>query len=205
MNNDVKAFFDKDTAEHKLTVIKEDGVYRHIRCQRPGTWCYGFDIITWPGYLAYAGDMGEFVFKRLDDMFNFFRGDRINLRYWSEKCLAGKYEEFDIDTSRAGIIDCAKGHLGLEEDEELPDDVKEELQFVLSAEDEWECVQEARDFSSDKVRLDDWYKHSYKIYTHRFEWCCYALQWAVKEYDARSLLVSRDQPEAGSGLSVVPA
>lgn len=202
---DVKTWFDKDIAEHKLTVIKEDGVYRHIRCQRPGTWCYGFDIITWPGYLAYAGDMGEFVFKRLNDMFDFFRGDRIDLRYWAEKCLAGQCKEFDIDTFRVGIIDCAKGHLGLEEEEDLPEECMEDLFEVLHAEDEYECVAAARDFSSDKVRLDDWYEHSHKIYTHRFEWCCYALQWAIKEYDARSLLVSRDQPEAGSGLSMVPA
>jgi len=181
--SDVKSFFDKDTAEHKLTVIKEDGVYRHIRCQKPGTWCYGFDIITWPGYLAYAGDMGEFMFKRLHDMFDFFRGDHINLRYWAEKCLAGKCKEFDIDTFRAGIIDCAKGHLGLEEDEDLPEEVLEELSEVLSAEDEWECVTAARDFRGEKVRLDDWYEHSHKIYTHHFEWCCCALQWAVKEYD----------------------
>ena len=184
--SDVKSFFDKDIAEHKLTVIKEDGVYRHIRCQKPGTWICGFDVITWPGYLAYAGDMGEFMFKRLNDMFNFFRGDRIDLRYCAEKCLAGKCREFDVDTFRAGIIDCAKGHLGLEEDEDLPEECMEELFEVLHAGDEWECVTAARDFRSNKLRLDDWYEHSHKIYTFRFEWCCYALQWAVKEYDELS-------------------
>ena len=28
-----------------------------------------FDIVTWPGYLCYSGDMGCFVFTRLPDMF----------------------------------------------------------------------------------------------------------------------------------------
>ncbi len=55
-----------------------------------------FDVVTWPGFLAYAGDMGAFVFARLEDMFEFFRGrpvddkDKlyINLGYWGEKLEA---------------------------------------------------------------------------------------------------------------------
>lgn len=89
--------FLKDVATHEMIVLRDDGVYRHIRFKRPGTSCMHFDLVTWPGYLAYSGDMGCYVFSRLNDMFEFFRTDRrhqdgsglkINQMYWSEKLRA---------------------------------------------------------------------------------------------------------------------
>lgn len=56
-------------------MLHEDGIYRHIRFRQPGTMCMHFDLITWPGYLCYTGDMGTYVFTRLADMFEFFRTD----------------------------------------------------------------------------------------------------------------------------------
>ena len=97
--------FLKDVANHQMIVIRDDGVSRHIRFKKPGTSCMHFDLITWPGCLCYTGDMGTYVFQRLEDMFEFFRTDRahrrdpdklcINLGYWTEKLIA-------IDGSRSG-------------------------------------------------------------------------------------------------------
>lgn len=105
--------FLRDVAEHTMTVIREDGVSRHIRFAKPSTSCMHFDLITWPGILCYTGDMGTYVFQRTTDMFEFFRHDRaynqsrgrklsINLGYWTEKLIAidgsrhgGKVKEFD--------------------------------------------------------------------------------------------------------------
>jgi len=80
-----------DTAEHRLTVIRDDGLYRHLRLQRPGSSCYYYDVITWPGYLTVVGDMGTWTFSRIADMFEFFGGwtGYINTHYWSEKLEAG--------------------------------------------------------------------------------------------------------------------
>ena len=50
--------FAKDTATHAMTILRDDGLYRHLRFKRPNTSSYYFDIITWPGYLAITGDMG---------------------------------------------------------------------------------------------------------------------------------------------------
>lgn len=91
--------FLKDVESHVMEVIKDDGLYRHIRFREPGTMMQHFDLITWPGYLCYCGDMGTYVFTRLADMFQFFRTDRkyaqesgrtlgINRSYWSEKLQA---------------------------------------------------------------------------------------------------------------------
>jgi hypothetical protein len=98
--------FLKEVAGHSMTVIRDDGIYRHLRFKRPDTICMHFDLITWPSYLCYTGDMGTYVFTRLTDMFEFFRTDReyaarrgrklaINLSYWSEKLTA-------VDGSRSG-------------------------------------------------------------------------------------------------------
>ena len=41
-----------DAAQHEMTIIRDDGVHRHIQFKRPGTRCYQFDLIRWPGYLC---------------------------------------------------------------------------------------------------------------------------------------------------------
>lgn len=68
--------FLQDVADHKMTVVMDNGVYRHLRFANSDSklaFNQWFDIVTWPGFLAYSGDMGCFVFSRLKDMFEFFR------------------------------------------------------------------------------------------------------------------------------------
>lgn len=83
----VAAQFAHDTATHRLHVLHNAPVYRHLRFKRPQTGLDYFDLITWPGHLAIGGDRETYVFARLDDMFQFFRGQRINPLYWSEKAV----------------------------------------------------------------------------------------------------------------------
>ena len=84
--------FLRDVAKHEMTVIRDDGVHRHIRFKQPSSSMMFFDLITWPGFLCYCGDMGTYVFQRSPDMFGFFRKsgrlDGIDRRYWAEKIEA---------------------------------------------------------------------------------------------------------------------
>lgn len=84
--------FLRDVAKHEMTVIRDDGVHRHIRYKQPDSSMMFFDLITWPGFLCYCGDMGTYVFQRTQDMFGFFRKngrlDGIDRRYWAEKIEA---------------------------------------------------------------------------------------------------------------------
>ena len=84
--------FLRDIAQHQMTILRDDGVYRHLRFQVPGTPHRQFDLVTWPGYLAYTGDMGAYVFTRVHDMFKFFRRELqsydMDMHYWAEKCEA---------------------------------------------------------------------------------------------------------------------
>lgn len=85
--------FLKDVEKHQIQIIHDDGVYRHIRFKDPDTICMYFDLVTWPGFLAYSGDMGAYMFTRTHDMFEFFRRRedklfQIDMRYCAEKCEA---------------------------------------------------------------------------------------------------------------------
>lgn len=100
--------FAKDTENHKMEVLKNDDLYRHLKFTENGSGSsvYRFDIITWPGYLAIVGDMGESVFTRSPDMIQFFRSAQrnddpanalaINPRYWAEKCAANDGDKLEF-------------------------------------------------------------------------------------------------------------
>lgn len=78
--------------EHEMTVLLDtldDGTpYRHVRFAQPGTSIWSFNLVTWPGHLSISGDLHSYTFRRLHDMFDFFRGRSINPSYWSEKLVA---------------------------------------------------------------------------------------------------------------------
>lgn len=119
-----KEFFEH-VKNHKLVVSLDNGVHRHITLKQPGTVNRQFHLVTFPGYLCYTGDMGSFVFTRLEDMFEFFReksdhpmvelGLKLytNHSYWSEKLIAsncsgrfeGKSTEFNVERFKEVIIE----------------------------------------------------------------------------------------------------
>jgi hypothetical protein len=75
----------QSTRPHEMTVLHDEGLYRHLRFRSPDTGVYWFDLITWPGCLTVNGDCGTFTFSREEDMFGFFRGRQVNPQYWAEK------------------------------------------------------------------------------------------------------------------------
>jgi len=102
--------FLRDIATHQMEVLRDDGLQRHLRFQAPGSTDMHFDLITWPGYLCFTGDMGTYVFRRLKDMFTFFRPadnacssrdplENIDHQNWAEKLEATDkgdgHSEFD--------------------------------------------------------------------------------------------------------------
>src|SRR5687767_2736416 len=78
--------FQDETKEHIITDMVDGAGFRRIFVQKPGTGICSFTITTWPHYLAVTGDIGAWVFTRVPDMFDFFRGPvhQINPGYWSE-------------------------------------------------------------------------------------------------------------------------
>lgn len=193
--------FLKDVAEHRMQILRDDGLYRHVRFSRPNSSTMGFDLVTFPGHLCYTGDMGTYVFTRLPDMFEFFRtspreagGLYINPGYWSEKCVAADRDgikEYSAEKFRSVIAEYVDNWRENHEWDEMPEGLREEVDDVLSAADDGEYA--ARDavyrfsYTDDEhgtFEFGDFFEYSLTEYTFRFIWCCYALSWGVQAYDA---------------------
>lgn len=196
--------FTKDTAEHQLTVLRDDGLYRHLRFKAPSTGFYWFDLITWPGSLTINGDMGTHVFSRVEDMFTFFRsGPDINPGYWSEKARATNgIKTYSEDLFKQLVTEHADQHA-----EEMDDEDRE--RFLTAVREQiLECgetyyehgAREALDefrFSRQaptvggralghrrQMEFTDTWEWDLTDYTHQFLWCCFAIRWGIEQYDA---------------------
>ncbi len=212
-NENVLEQFRKDTASHVMEVVMDNGVYRHLRFRKPGTYCYGFDVMTWPDHLAITGDMGASVFSRLHDMLQFFRetperhdragGLFINPGYWAEKLVANNGErlEFRPELFREYAKECFDEFVDSHHEEDaakpywsdrLWDQIEDE---VLSISDDHEDLRMAlnamHEFEPNGGGGDDFRFHdaweaasSMQQHTFHFTWRLYAIAHAVKEYDA---------------------
>lgn len=200
-----KIDFLQDVKDHIIEIIRDDGVSRHIRFRKPGTMCMHFDLITWPSYLCFTGDMGTYVFSRLDDMFQFFRRgatERIDFRYWAEKLNAvdssggkGSATEFDpkrfkqvINGYRIRWIKDGRDALTKEQRRNLWEAVDIEVLDCLD-QGEHTVFDEANRFTwsngANQYTYDfnDLWDHTFTKYTYHFLWCCYALAWGIDFYD----------------------
>jgi hypothetical protein len=198
IRDEVRGKFLADIATHQMHVLLDNGLYRHLRFRRPGTYCMGFDVVTWPGYLAICGDMGEYVFTRIEDMFAFFRSDSgcINPPYWAEKCRAadrnGKIEEFSEDRFRALVLERLLSYCDGDEElharllEEVRNDVFSRLSDgPAMAYDALGSVQS----NGDAVFSGYWEMRCHE-YTWHYLWICNAIAWAVVQYDAHLALTA---------------
>lgn len=157
-----------------------------------------FDVLTWPGYLCYTGDMGTYVFQRTRDMLEFFRAGqndkpyRIDFRYWAEKVEAADkvdgLSSFSANKFKEEVKDYFEQ--ATSDDDEWPEARKAALWAEIECdvlgrvEDDgpgvaWVALQE---FSHDGFEFQDW-ERDCKEYSNRFLWCCHALEWAVRTYD----------------------
>lgn len=197
--------FLKDVSNHEMHILHEDGVYRHVRFKIPNSSSYHFDLITYPNYLVYSGDMGCYVFSRVKDMFEFFRADKrsndglcINTGYWAEKLRAvdgnrnnADAMEFDEDAFRKVINEyrvrwIREYGLNKHQRRALWVDVEESVMHRIEDGEHAACSA-AYEFShragDDTFQFDDFFDHSFKRFTFRFLWCCYAIAFGVNKYD----------------------
>ncbi|MYX67318.1 hypothetical protein K388_05052 [Streptomyces sp. KhCrAH-43] len=189
--DDIAARFKRDTANHAMTVLHEDGLYRHLRfsSNSRGYGEYWFDLVTWPGRLAMCGDMGDdYVFSRLPDMFEFFRADRqwgINPDYWAEKLGGGRssVQEYSEGAFRqivrelfVSAVQCGEAPRGL--GKAVRADI---LDYDLS--DEAEARKLLESFEYKGFAFGDTWEFRFRDYDHSFLWACYAIQWGIARYD----------------------
>lgn len=191
MNECTEASFLGDVSHHQMTIMRNDGLYRVLRFAKPGTVVSAFDLITWPGYLCCCGDMGTYVFRRLDDMFVFFRhpptvtgGLYVNLGYWAEKCEAmdrvDGVEEYSAATFRRRVEDWLDEAGATSEARAA---VAEQI-MAFADEGEYEVRRLVEGFECEGFRFQDFWEVNLREFTYRFRWCCYAIAWGIRQYDA---------------------
>ena len=196
--------FLKDVAAHEMTVLQNEGVYRHLRFAnaKQNAWNQWFEIVTWPNKLAVSGDMGTWVFKRLHDMFNFFRSKdgelKINPDYWGEKVESesraeGPHKKFRSGNFKAALIDTLNAIDTLNED--APSETQKQKIITALSYDIFHIdnAPEARrallefeyeDFKfPDPIGLVEAVSNSYSSH---YIWCLYAIVWGIQQFDARS-------------------
>jgi hypothetical protein len=193
--------FLKDVQNHVMSIVHESGIHRHVLFSRPGSSCYHFRLLTWPGELCITGDMGTFVFNRLQDMFEFFRVQpkhgaverlHINLGYWSEKLVStsknGGHLEYDADMFRRAVVSDYRNYRqgGGEPIEGLREAIRDEV-LACADDGEYAAATAAYNFQHGRFSFRDFFEHNPKEYTYHFIWCCYAIAWGIQQYDASKM------------------
>lgn len=181
--------FTNDIKTHEMEIIRDDGVNRHLRFKRPDTTSMYFDIITWPGYLCYCGDMGTYVFSRINDMMAFFDGERINPCYWGEKLTSesrfGKgYQKFSEELMRRQVIKHVEEYIEMDEElEEIKRNLDDDV-FTWLPDNPHMAMSQLYDFEYGDFDFRDWLIDGggFEEFTFHYIWCCRALHWACARY-----------------------
>lgn len=186
--------FRKDTADHSMEIIKDDGLHRHLKFSRNGSQVYRFDLITWPGHLCICGDMHTYVFSRIPDMFGFFNvspPSNINPGYWGEKLDAEHYasrygKEWSVDAFTKSVQKYLNNNL-YDTDDDIATQIRAEVNDSLQhISDEYEAVDFIRTFESDDFTFSDFWEYSTEEYSYHYLWCCYAIAWGIQQYNTHN-------------------
>ena len=170
-----------DDRDYKMKVFKDDGLYRHLRFKNGDSMNGYFDVTTWPGYLCFSGDMGCFVFSRIEDMVEFF-ADGETPGYWSEKVQAESIfgdgvKEFTHEAFQEEMESFKERLLSGVEDEDRIEEINYEFRDVCDVGDEHEAIEFIRGLPFDlaDVSLPD-------EFTFHYLFACHALHFACNKY-----------------------
>jgi hypothetical protein len=205
---DISARFAREVAQHEMTIAHDDGLYRHLKFRHTGknySGYYWFDLITVPGALFFQGDGDGFSFRRLEDMFEFFRSSaylgRPNVQYWAEK-LAGPTSRqvmtYKPEMLTAWVVERVRDAQSGDTLPGLADAVSER---ILEAEEmTWDdetsarrLIEDFRHYENEGDRYDpdkrpdftfgELWEVSFRDYDWWFLWALEAILWGIGKYD----------------------
>jgi hypothetical protein len=174
-----------------MSVFHDNGIYRHLRfaADNEHSWNQWFEIITWPGSLAVHGDMGSWMFNRVEDMFTLFRrpDGKINPSYWAEKLQAsskfgGPEVRFSIDAFKEEVLDSLDGYSLSESKKKAIKKAVKERVFIYD--DEQDVRSELDRFQHGEFRFSDTWEIRGQEWSTHFIWCLHAIVWAIAQYDS---------------------
>ena len=187
-------WFVSETKDHTMIIHQNNGLYRHIEFSNNGSSVYKFMLTTWPGYLAVSGDMGCYIFQRIEDMFKFFRQDLnkefgINPGYWAEKLQTrdkqgSGHEEWDAHAFRKNIKQELKdnSYYGGYDWREVWWDVKGQLGQGHD-QDERSDMDSLYEFRHSDYEFSDIFEMGQYKYSNSYLWICWAIVHIIHAYD----------------------
>jgi hypothetical protein len=191
-----------------MEIVLDDGLHRHLRfrhqewrpplAQPQESGWYWFDLITVPGALIFQGDGQSFVFSRIADMFEFFRGKLtlMDPHYWGEKltsCTREDAKTYDearfkqlVTEHVAEAIEWGDAPAGLDE--------AVQAQLLNNPETYYEAgAREALEqFEHDGFTFSNAWEWDLRSFDWWFLWACHAIVWGIELYDAHK--AGRDRP-----------
>jgi len=177
----------RNMVNHVITMKRSDSLYRHYRCQTPGTWCFGFDIVTWPGSLCFTGDLGEYVFQREPDMIQFMGivcgKDPIDYHYAAEKCRASRdgLTEFSEQKFRSRVRERLR-------ERPRDKDAKAKARVILDEFEEYNDPHGAVRAMYESGLWDGSDLPSVQTYTFGFVLCVNAIRWFCERLSAGNVV-----------------
>lgn len=186
---------------HAMTILHDDGLYRHLRFASPDHGTYWFELTTVPGALIFRGDGESFVFARTRDMFEFFRSNSreergINPTYWSEKLTSDRTAAFkyDEESFRTQVWKHVRQYGS--EYRGLAKAVQEHFfdgwasEYNVEHEDDARAALDSFKFEPERVQalepfeFTDTWEWDFKGFDWWFLWACQAIVWGIAQYDA---------------------
>lgn len=210
---ETEARFASESQGGAMTVLRDDGAYRHLRFDLPkATWKW-FELVTWPGMLVVHGGLGCWTFHRDGvDMMATARPAhdtvRVNPYFWEQRFTPGSQQT--AKTYSPGRALALLREAVAENEEIFPGLAPAAAEWIFSVAsgelqsesglrdllhrfhtryEETTYVQELVDNLTDGKRLTSPFRFPIEewdlhVYDPWFLLTCAALPWAAEQYDA---------------------
>jgi hypothetical protein len=202
--------FARETASHEMSVLHDDGLYRHLRFANPRYGAlYRFDLVTWPNGLTIRGDGPTFVFSLypLADLFDMFRGtsrDGINPGYWKEKVQAGQVRSWSAAKFRKWLTATAEAgearHPGLVAD--ITEQILDSDEHNLEYEDGARTAIAWFDHDAYELQFPATWEQNFDDWSWEYLWACHAIVRGIAAYDQANAEQPAPQAQGAVGVTV---
>ena len=210
--------FTRDVAKFQLRLNLDQGIFRDMEFSL-GQAGY-FQLTTIRDRLVFSGDRGCFVFERpgIEDMFKFFRTHSVtqapDFNYWYEQLVAVDQrtgvQEQSLERFKENLADNFAGRDDLTDaelakakafaDQCIVDFEHYGADYAYTALREFELEDEQGECWSPFG--EDYWEYDSLVFTDKYIWACYAIQWGIAQYDKLKLQSEPTIPPQHSEVQV---
>ncbi|OOH92163.1 hypothetical protein BMT54_01165 [Pasteurellaceae bacterium 15-036681] len=193
MSNTFSTNFLNDIKNHKITVIENSEHSKIFKAMRAdGSICQSFTVIYADNKAIITGDMGHYVFGRLQNSYGFFLNNEsaFNFGYVLEKLLAedkfNKAERYDSTQAEETIKSIIQEYRESLDEDDCQDDLNELEDSLehIDFDSEIEVAAWLYSLTDESAEIFEEYNiDDFTVLDYRFIWCVYGLIWATREFE----------------------